>query len=262
MRTQPVFYLPHGGGPCFFMPDPTGQWTGMANFLKSLPEQLPQTPKAILIVSGHWEADGFAFSGIDRPGLIYDYYGFPQHTYSLPYPVPGAPWLAQQAATALNAAGIKASIDPVRGLDHGVFIPIKVAFPDATVPVVEMSLDHGLDPALHIKAGAALKALRDDNVLILATGMSFHNMRGFGNPNATAPSQAFDQWLTDTLALPSPERNAALTDWEQAPAARVSHPREEHLIPAMVAAGAAEGPGTRIYNELVLRTALSAFRFD
>ncbi|MGB8601366.1 MAG: class III extradiol ring-cleavage dioxygenase [Rhizomicrobium sp.] len=262
MRTQPVFYLPHGGGPCFFMPDPDGQWTGMAKFLASLPGQLPQAPKAILIVSGHWEADGFAFSGIDQPGLIYDYYGFPQHTYALTYPVPGAPWLAREAAAKLKAAGLKASIDPARGLDHGVFIPLKVAFPEASVPVVEMSLDHGLDPALHIKAGAALKSLRNDNVLIIATGMSFHNMRGYGNPNATAPSQAFDQWLTDTLALPPSERSAALTDWEQAPAARLSHPREEHLIPVMLAAGAAEGPGTRIYNELVLRTALSAFRFD
>lgn len=262
MRTQPVFYLPHGGGPCFFMPDPAGHWTGMAKFLASLPERLPQTPRAILIVSGHWEADGFALSGTDHPGLIYDYYGFPQHTYALSYPAPGAPGLAQDAAAKLKAAGLKASIDPARGLDHGVFVPLKVAFPVANVPVVEMSLDHGLDPALHIKAGAALKPLRDDNVLIIATGMSFHNMRGYGNPNATAPSQTFDQWLTDTLALPPAQRHAALEDWEQAPAARFSHPREEHLVPAMFAAGAADGPGKRIYNELVLRTALSAFQFD
>jgi aromatic ring-opening dioxygenase catalytic subunit (LigB family) len=137
-----------------------------------------------------------------------------------------------------------------------------VAFPDADVPVVEMSVDRSLDPVLHLAAGRALAPLRGRGVLIVASGMSFHNMRGYGDPRFTDPSEAFDGWLDRAVGQPAPARAAALARWEQAPAARLSHPREEHLLPLMVAAGAADAPGRRVYGERVLETAISGFRFD
>jgi aromatic ring-opening dioxygenase catalytic subunit (LigB family) len=259
---QPALFIPHGGGPCFFMDDPRGMWTDMAAFLRGLPASLPSPPKAILLVSGHWETQGFAFTGSERPPLLYDYYNFPPHTYELTFPAPGDPALAARAAEMLEAAGMAAQVDPGRGLDHGVFIPLKVAWPDADVPVVEMSVDRSLDPALHIAAGRALAPLRDQGVLIVGSGMSFHNMRAYGDPRALEPSAAFDRWLTEAVARTGAAREAALGDWRTAPGGAFSHPREEHLIPLMVAAGAAEGPGRPVFAGEVLSTRISGFRFD
>lgn len=259
---QPSLFIPHGGGPCFFMEDARGVWAGMAAFLRDLPASLPATPTAILIVSGHWETPGFAFTGAATPSLIYDYHGFPPHTYELRYDVPGAPALAARAAGLLTGAGLAARVDPARGLDHGVFVPLKVAFPDADVPVVEMSVERSLDPALNLAAGRALAPLRDEGVLIVGSGMSFHNMRGYGDPRSTGPSREFDAWLTRSMALTGPARAAALDAWQEAPSARFAHPEAEHLLPLMVAAGAAAGsPGEKIYEEYVLETAIAGFRF-
>lgn len=260
--TQPALFIPHGGGPCFFMDDPRGLWTGMATYLRGIPDRLPAPPKAILVVSGHWETEGFAFTGAARPPLIYDYYNFPPHTYALRYDAPGDPALAARAADLLKQAGLPAAVDLARGLDHGVFIPLKVAFPDAAIPVVEMSVERGLDPALHLAAGRALAPLRDEGVLIVGSGMSFHNMRGYGDPRFTAPSDAFDAWLTAAVEADAAARVDQLSRWADAPAARASHPQEEHLIPLMVAAGASDGAGHRDYSEHVLETAISGFRFD
>lgn len=259
---QPSFYIPHGGGPCFFMDDPAGIWTGMEAFLRGLPDRLPEAPKAILIVSGHWETEGFRFSAAPKPPLIFDYYGFPPHTYELTWPAPGDPALAERAAGLLRAAGHDAGTDAERGIDHGVFVPLKVAWPDADVPVVEMSLDKGLDPVIAYRVGRALRPLRDEGVLILGAGMSFHNMRAYRNPQATEPSQAFDDWLVDAVEGDVAGREARLAGWADAPAGRFSHPREEHLLPLMVAAGAADGPGSRVYGEVVMETMISGFRFD
>ncbi|MCP5396510.1 MAG: dioxygenase [Sphingomonadaceae bacterium] len=262
MTTQPAFYIPHGGGPCFFMDDPHGTWTGMERFLHELPGMLPETPKAILVVSAHWETQGFAFTSTETPSLLFDYYGFPEHTYQLRYDAPGAPDLAERAASLLAGAGFAASLDNQRGLDHGVFVPLKVAFPVADIPVVEMSLDASLDPALHVAAGKALAPLRDEGVLVIGSGMSFHNMRAYGNPAAMAASQDFDRWLAAAATSEPEERERLLAEWAHAPAGRFSHPREEHLIPLMVAAGTSTQAGKAIYSELVLQTAISGFRFD
>jgi aromatic ring-opening dioxygenase catalytic subunit (LigB family) len=259
---QPSFFIPHGGGPCFFMPDPKGIWSNMAAFLRTLPERLPLEPAAILVVSAHWETEGFAFTGADMPSLIYDYYGFPEATYQLTYGAPGAPAVAVEAARLLGEAGLPARVDPERGLDHGVFIPLKVAFPAAHIPVIEMSLDQGRDPSLHLEAGRALAPLRAQGVVIIGSGMSFHNMQGYGDSRFTAPSEMFDQWLTEANSLQCQLRADRLTQWASAPGARLSHPEEEHLLPLMVAAGAAEGPGKRIYSEQVLKAAISGFQFN
>jgi aromatic ring-opening dioxygenase catalytic subunit (LigB family) len=258
----PTYYIPHGGGPCFFMDDPDGIWTGMASLLRSLPHQLPEPPKAIIVISGHWETAGFMLTASERPPLLFDYYGFPPHTYQLRYDVPGAPALAAHAAELLRTAGFQAGLDPARGLDHGVFVPLKVALPEAVIPVVELSLDASLDAALHVAAGAALAPLREEGVLIIGAGMSCHNLRALGDPRMLAPSQQFDGWLQSSACAPAPMRAAALGSWHEAPAARICHPRHEHLLPLMVAAGASQGAGQRIYNEPVLGSMISGFRFD
>lgn len=259
---QPALFIPHGGGPCFFMDDPQGLWTELRQFLESLPNTLPEPPKAILLVSGHWETDGFAFTGAPQPPLIYDYYGFPPHTYALRYDAPGAPSLAARAAALLKEAGLKATLDAERGFDHGVFVPLKVAWPDADVPIVEMSVDRSLNPALHLAAGQALAPLRDEGVLIVGSGMSFHNMRAYRDPSAMAPSAQFDDWLYQVVEAAPSARERALGEWDTAPMARFAHPREEHLLPLMVAAGASEEPGDRIFNGRVLGTMISGYRFD
>lgn len=258
----PSLYIPHGGGPCFFMEDPHGLWTGMRAFLARLDASLPERPGAILIVSGHWETGGFALTGSARPALIYDYYGFPAHTYQLRYDAPGSPLIAGRARALLERAGFDAIIDSRRGLDHGVFVPLKVVYPQADVPVVELSLDAGLDPALHLAVGQALAPLREEGVLLVGAGMSFHNLRALGDPRLAEPSRQFDAWLHEAASSPAPRRQALLTAWQQAPAAHLAHPRPEHLLPMMVAAGASDRPGRRIYNEQVLGTYISGFAFD
>ena len=258
----PTFYVPHGGGPCFFMEDPHGIWQGMESFLRSLPNQLPERPRAILIVSGHWETAGFALTGSRRPTLLFDYYGFPAHTYQLRYDAPGAPDVAARAAGLLQEAGYRAALDATRGYDHGVFVPLKVAFPDADIPVIELSLDAGLDAGLHLAAGRALAPLRGEGVLLIGAGMSFHNLRSMGDPRLAKPSDEFDAWLNAAATAPAEQRARDLAGWATAPAARIAHPRHEHLLPLMVAAGASDAPGIRVYNERIIGTMISGFRFD
>ncbi|MGD0155770.1 MAG: class III extradiol ring-cleavage dioxygenase [Terracidiphilus sp.] len=263
---QPVLFLPHGGGPCFFMDwtwGPPDTWHATQHFLESVAATLPAPPKAILVVSGHWEEPAFTAGAAAHPQLIFDYSGFPAHTYQLTWPAPGDPALATRAVALLKAAGLPAATDAQRGFDHGVFVPLKVAFPEATIPVVPLSLVASLDPALHIAAGRALAPLRDEGVLIIASGMSFHNLRAYFQPQTLERARAFNDWLTRAVASPAAERNAQLANWRNAPFAAFSHPREEHLIPLFVAAGAAgDAPGRRIFTDEPMGAAISAFRFD
>jgi aromatic ring-opening dioxygenase catalytic subunit (LigB family) len=245
------------------MDDPQGVWTRMGQFLRDLPASMPERPRAILVVSGHWETRGaLAVTGAERPPLVYDYYGFPPHTYALRYDAPGSPGLAARVTELLAAAGFPAGIDPRRGLDHGVFVPLKVAYPDADIPVVELSLEAGLDAALHLAVGKALAPLRSEGVLLLGAGMSCHNLRALGDPRLTTPSRQFDDWLNDAASSDGEARARKLARWHEAPAARLAHPRHEHLLPMMVAAGASQAPGRRIYHELVLGSWISGFAFD
>lgn len=244
------------------MEDPEGTWTSLAAFLRSIAARLSEEPRAILIVSGHWETVGFATTANPTPPLIYDYYGFPPQTYQLRYDAPGDPPLARRVANLLRAAGLEATTDMGRGLDHGVFVPLKVMYPDAKVPVVELSLDRTLDPAMHREAGAAIASLREEKVLVIGAGMSFHNLRAYGQPRALAPSKQFDDWLTAAVESAGPERAARLANWELAPQARVAHPRQEHLLPLMLVAGTSEAPGRRVFNEKILNSMISGYRFD
>lgn len=259
----PTLFLPHGGGPCFFMDDPDGMWTRMADFLRGVITGLPERPRALLVVSGHWEEPIFKVTGHAQPPLIYDYGGFPPHTYALTWPAPGAPDLAADIVQRLHAAGIEAAVDATRGWDHGVFIPLKVALPDADIPVVQLSLRDDMDPAKLLAAGAALQSLREQGVLIVGSGMSYHNMRGFfGRVSAGPESKAFDDWLTRAVEAAPDKRNALLVDWARAPHARDAHPREEHLLPLMLVAGAAgDDAGHRIFSDVVMNATVSAYQF-
>lgn len=261
----PTVYLPHGAGPCFFMDwNPPDTWQRMGAYLRGLAATLPQRPRGIVLVSAHWLAEAFTVTGAAQPDLIYDYSGFPPHTYALDYPAAGDPALAAEVVARLQAAGLPAAIDAQRGFDHGVFIPMKLVAPDADIPIVQLSLSTTLDPALHLRAGAALAGLRAAGIWIVGSGMSFHNMRGYGNPAFAPVSDAFDQWLTQAVQAEPPQRDALLRDWESAPAARLSHPprAEEHLLPLHVVAGAAgDAPGRKAFSDRVLHTTISAFEF-
>jgi aromatic ring-opening dioxygenase catalytic subunit (LigB family) len=263
MATLPTLFIPHGAGPCFFMEwtrGPADTWDKTAAWLKGLVAGLPERPKAILVVSGHWEAPQFTVGAGARPGMVFDYYGFPEHTYRLTFDAPGAPSLAARVRDLLTQAGFPAVEDPARGYDHGVFVPLKLMTPEADIPVVQLSLRADLDPQAHLAAGRALRPLRDEGVLIVGSGMSWHNMRGF-SPAFTAKSEAFDAWLATAIADPA-HRDEALRRWDEGPYAREAHPREEHLAPLFVAAGAAEGePGRQAFRDRAMDVVLSGFEF-
>jgi aromatic ring-opening dioxygenase catalytic subunit (LigB family) len=257
---QPTFYLSHGGGPWPWLEgDFRRAFDWLEASLKALPAQLPRPPRAVLAVSGHWEEHDFTVSSAVRPGMVYDYSGFPEHTYHISYPAPGSPELASEVVALGRAAGIAIGTDPTRGFDHGTFSMMQPIYPAADVPVVSLSLRNGYDPAAHIALGRALAPLRDAGVVIVGSGLSWHNLQMF-DPRAAVPSAAFDAWLRQTLTNPDPAaRIAALQSWEHAPAARTAHPREDHLIPLMVAVGAAgDDPATCIYSQNDLRGGITA----
>jgi aromatic ring-opening dioxygenase catalytic subunit (LigB family) len=216
----------------------------------------------MVVISGHWEEPEFSLTGAARPPLIYDYSGFPPHTYQLTYPAPGSPELAERVGVLLREAGIPARTDATRGFDHGVFIPFKVVYPEAQIPIVQLSLHAGLDPAVHLAAGRALQPLREEGILIAGSGMSYHNMRGFFSGRALPGSDQFDAWLSEAVTAEPHLRDAQLQKWQSAPSAREAHPREEHLIPLMVAAGAAgEDRGVKTFSDRVMGATVSAYRF-
>ena len=262
---MPVYFISHGGGPWPWMPQSAAAYANLAASLADIPRQLARQPQAILMVSAHWEEPEFTVQMAAEPGMIYDYGGFPPETYHIHYRSPGSPALAERVGQLLGQAGIPAYGDPERGYDHGMFSPMRAIYPEATVPVVQLSLRRGLDPAEHLAMGRALAPLRDEGVLIIGSGLSYHNLRAFG-PQAHAPAKAFDDWLADTMLRSNPaERSERLLNWETAPAARLAHPREEHLLPLMVAVGAAENDrAVESYHEAAFMggLAVSSYRLD
>jgi aromatic ring-opening dioxygenase catalytic subunit (LigB family) len=214
-------------------------------FLTRLTATLPAPPSAVLAISAHWEAPVPTVSTHPRPPLLFDYHGFPPETYRLTWPAPGDPALAARVRHLLAVSGVPSAADGSRGFDHGTFVPLKLSFPRGEVPVVQLSLHASLDPVFHLALGRCLQPLRDDGVLIVGSGMSFHDLRAFFAPlpaaERAALAQPFDRWLGETVVLPAPQRNQRLERWATAPGARTAHPREEHLLPLHVVAGAA-GP--------------------
>jgi len=250
--------------------NPADEWDRMARYLGDVQAGLPARPSALVVISGHWEEQVITIQKNPAPDLLFDYHGFPPHTYELTWPAPGAPELSDRIARLLDAAGIDNRFDTERGFDHGVFIPLKLAWPKADIPVVQVSLRSDLDPGAHLDLGRVLSPLRDENILIIGSGMSFHNMqilmRSIGRPKtgreAHPDSVLFDDWLTNAVRLSSRERDTALKGWASAPAAIASHPREEHLIPLHVVAGAAlDDRGQQMFSDVVLGAAVSAYGF-
>lgn len=284
-----MLFLSHGGGPSWFLnaPSPSHFLYGMdatsptrahmAALLDRLyPPGGPPRPSTIVVVSAHWEGPSpGAVETLATDHLLYDYHGFPPETYALRYDCPTDAALAGSIATTVREAGIAAEVHAGRrGWDHGVFIPLAVVAPAASIPVVQVSLVGGLDAAAHLRLGEALAPLRGAGVLLVASGQSTHNLRALMGPGggagggggAVLPWAArFQAWLDDTVAGTvggSPEgkqeegrdaaadgdavaetirRRAALVGWAAAPDARTAHPREEHLMPLLVAVGAAGG---------------------
>ena len=265
MKRLPTYFLSHGGGPWPYLSGPfRSHYHLLEASLQDVARELGAKPRAILVISGHWEAADFSVMASPQPGMVYDYSGFPEHTYQVQYRAPGSPELAARVRRLLEGAGIAARSDDARGFDHGCFAPLAVMYPDADVPVVQLSLKAGYGPQAHLAAGRALAPLRDEGVLILGSGLSYHNLREFGE-QAREASAAFDAWLQDVLLhAPPPERTRRLLQWAQAPSARRAHPREDHLIPLLVAVGAAEEEAaTCIYHEQDFfgGVTVSSFRF-
>ncbi|MHB1344902.1 MAG: DODA-type extradiol aromatic ring-opening family dioxygenase [Thermoleophilia bacterium] len=256
-----IVYFSHGGGPLPILGDPGHK--AMVDFMIELPARL-KTPEAILVVSAHWEESSATLLGAASPSMFYDYYGFPDEAYEITYPAPGSPVLANKIAGLLNGAGIPARIDAQRGFDHGLFIPLKLMYPQADIPSLQLSLVRGLDPAVHLALGGALRELRHDNILVIGSGFSFHNLGAFFRDDADAPDRAndgFQDWLIEVCAgplLPS-DREQRLIEWQQAPSARYCHPREEHLLPLLVCVGMAGEPSTVIFDDHIFGKRAVAF---
>jgi aromatic ring-opening dioxygenase catalytic subunit (LigB family) len=234
----------------------------LTTYLRSVRALPKAPPKALLVISAHWEEPNPTVMTAEHPPMLYDYYGFPPESYQIQWPAPGDPKLATRVQELLSHAGFKTGTDAQRGFDHGTFVPLKLTYPDADVPTVQLSLKTGLDPEEHLKLGRALAPLRDEGVFILGSGMTFHNLRAFRDPRAKGVADTFDAWLRETATLEASERDRRLSDWENAPAARQAHPREEHLLPLMVIAGAAgKDRATIPYNGSVWGVRLSAYHF-
>jgi 4,5-DOPA dioxygenase extradiol len=238
-----ILYLSHGGGPMPLLGDAGHRemietLTGIAASIKK--------PSAIILVSAHWEEKIPKITSGATPDLIYDYYGFPKETYLLTYPCVGEPLLANQMQAALINAGIEVNLDASRGFDHGMFVPLTIMYPDADVPCVQLSLVSNLDPSEHINIGEALQSLAYDNLLVIGSGFSFHNMKAFFAPETAETklmNTSFEDWLMKTCCdtdISEEERKQRLINWTDAPFARYCHPREEHLLPLHICYGLAQ----------------------
>ena len=260
----PTYFLSHGGGPWPYMKDHLGsQYDQLELSLNSIPSQLRIQPQAILVISGHWEEEEFAVQAASNPTMVYDYYGFPEYTYRVSYPAVGHPVLAKSIKELLDVGGIRSNLNDMRGYDHGCFCILQPMFPDAAIPVIQLSIRSDLDPGAHIAVGRLLAPLRDKGVLIIGSGFTYHNLPHFA-ATGKVPSKLFDTWLRETLSLRPKLRTERLVNWSTAPAARLAHPREDHLLPLMVALGAAEvEPATMIYhqNDLYGFITSSSYRF-
>ena len=263
---MPTYFLSHGGGPWPWLKAlRPGIYDQLETSLLDVRRELGATPRAVLMISGHWEADRFLVSSSARPPMLYDYGGFPEHTYRIRYDAPGAPALAAQVHSMLERGGMATGLDPQRGFDHGTFSLMHTMYPEAKMPLVQLALRSDFDSFAHIRVGELIAPLRDEGVVIVGSGFSFHDTLAMRSGTGAASSAVFDRWLDDTLVGSSPdERRERVIQWATAPAARAAHPREDHLLPLMVAVGAAgNDAGTRVYHQPDFMGAITAssYRF-
>jgi len=265
---MPTIYLSHGAGPCFFVDRlpgfPERFWDNLRAYLQSIPSRIGRKPRAVVVISAHWECLKPTLHFAEQYQLLYDYYGFPADAYSLKYSASGEPEVAANLQALLERAGIECGVEHSRGLDHGVFVPLKLIYPEADVPVVQISLVKSLDAKVHLAMGRAIESIRDEDVLIVGSGSSYHNLSSFfsQHPLANKRAEQFDDWLEKVVRDPEEFRNEQLLRWSQAPGAVECHPRSEHLMPLLVVAGAAGADvGRNVYREKLFGKVLSAFHF-
>jgi aromatic ring-opening dioxygenase catalytic subunit (LigB family) len=263
MSTMPkALFISHGGGPLPLLGDASHR--EMIACLTGIAADIPK-PDAIIVVSAHWEARVPTVTAASSPALIYDYYNFPPESYEIRYPCPGSPALARTIQHRLTDAGIAAELDEARGLDHGVFVPLRIMYPQADIPCVQLSLLDSLDAARHVAVGRAHAGRHAHNVLLIGSGFSFHNLKAFFGPaseEANRVNVAFEDWLGDAVGshgYAEADRADRLVRWDSAPGARFCHPREEHLLPLHVCYGAAGGPSSRQYRVSILGKTSSFF---
>ena len=241
-------------------------YSGMNRFLSEFPTTM-ERPDAIVVISAHWEESEIAVTAAATPPLLFDYYGFPPETYEYEYPAPGAPALAERVQNLLQKSDIDCRLEFDRGFDHGLFVPLLIMYPEADIPCIQISLSTSLDAEFHIELGRALQDLREENLLILGSGYSFHNMQALmskRDETVDPANQAFEDWLAQTCsdpALDEAERRARLVDWVTAPHARYCHPREEHLLPLHVCYGFGQSAATTVFQDPVDGFIASAYRW-
>jgi 4,5-DOPA dioxygenase extradiol len=264
-RQRRALFLSHGGGPLPLLGD--DDHAEMVSCLKEIAETIIR-PSAIIVVSAHWEAGNPTVTSAANPSLIYDYSGFPPESYEIKYPCTGNPSLASSITKQLGNAGISSGSDNTRGFDHGLFVPLKIMYPEADIPCVELSLINSLDPLVHIKLGRALQDLADPSMLLVGSGFSFHNMKAFFAPETESSKSAnmsFERWLLDTCSdqsISEEERTRRLVNWEAAPSARYCHPREEHLLPLHVCYGFAASACTKSFELKILNKESSMYLWE
>ena len=262
MQTPKALFLSHGGGPMPLLGDAGHQ--EMVSCLTNLAASIPK-PDALLVVSAHWEEEVPTVTSGKNPSLIYDYYGFPEESYHIQYPCVGDPVLANEVHKLLEIASIEARLDEKRGFDHGVFVPLKLMYPDAKIPCVQLSLVDTLDPARHIEIGQALRQLNQKNVLVIGSGFSFHNLRAFfaaDTMESRELNRSFEEWLANTCCnsdYSEEERTQILVRWSDAPGARYCHPREEHLLPLHVCYGVAHAPCSERFRLSIMNKESSVY---
>lgn len=240
----PTLFISHGAPDIEFTRPP------VTAFLTNLARRFPR-PKTILCVSAHWETAQPALSGVDAPELIYDFNGFARELYDLEYRARGNPELAEEVQGVLSAAGIDAVIDAERGLDHGAWVPLRLMYPAADIPVVQLSVQPQLAPEHHMQIGRLLRRLRKQDVLILGSGGATHNLREFGKYGIDAPpvdeAAAFDQWLEDRITRG--DEQEVLRYAKSGPYAQWNHPSAEHFLPLFAPLGASAGDaGVRLHQ--------------
>lgn len=259
-----IVYFSHGGGPLPLLGNKSHK--AMIEFMKHIPSQL-NTPEAIIVISAHWEERIATLLGAQAPELFYDYYGFPDEAYEIKYPAPGNPELADRIARILKKNNIQAQIDTQRGFDHGMFIPLALMYPKANIPTTQISLIRGLDSQAHIELGDGLRELMSENILVIGSGFSFHNMGAFSMSGENIQDRAndnFQNWLIDVCvnSLSQDERNKNLISWQKAPSAKYCHPREEHLLPLHVCVGMANKPAKLVFDDYILGKRAVAFLWE
>ena len=244
--------------------DRMGEGSKAAQSLMELSKQIKEKPKSILVISAHYEEPQFTIVTQEKPTLFYDYYGFPPETYEIKYPVSHSKELEKRLEEVLNENKIKYGKNAKRGLDHGVFIPLKLVYPEADVPVVQLSLNANLDGREHLALGKALSKLREEGVLIFGSGFLTHNLayRGLDTPEWAS---GFEKWSIQAATSAPEKREEEFADWKMKAGAhgKKAHPREEHLLPLIVVAGAAgESLGRVAYNELFGGMSFTNFIFE